>query len=206
MGFYDDVLLPRGVDFMLSTRPILKARARIVHGLSGEVLELGFGSGLNLPYMPREVSRVQAIDPSGTARKLARKRLDASPIPVVFSGLDGQCLELPTASVDAVLTTFTLCTIPDVARALAEAKRVLRPGGALHFLEHGRSPEASTARWQDRLTPFQRRFAGGCHLNRDMAVIVRDAGFAIESLKNYYLRGPKPMTYFYEGRARANVP
>lgn len=203
MGFYDHVILPRCIDLTLSTQPIRKARARIVQGLRGEVLELGFGSGLNLPYMPREVSRVQAIDPSGTARKLARKRLEASPIPVVFSGLDGQCLELPSASVDAVLTTFTLCTIPDLSRALSEAKRVLRPGGVLHFLEHGRSPEPSTARWQDRLTPFQRRFAGGCHLNRDMAAIVRDAGFTIESLQNYYLRGLKPMTYVYEGRARA---
>ncbi len=202
MGFYDDVILPRAIDWTLSTRPILKARARIVQGLRGEVLELGFGSGLNLPYMPPEVSRVQAVDPSGTARKLARKRLEASPIPVVFSGLDGQALTLPSASVDSVLTTFTLCTIPDVSRALAEAKRVLRPGGRLHFLEHGRSPDPTTARWQDRLTPIQRRFAGGCHLNRDMVALLGEAGFAMESLDNYYVSGPKPMTYVYEGRAR----
>ena len=100
-----------------------------------------------------------------------------------------------------MLSTFTFCTIPDLPRALAEAHRVLRPGGKLHFLEHGRSPEANIARWQDRLTPLQRRFAAGCHLNRDMTTYLRDAGFTIDSINNYYLRGPKPMTYLYEGIA-----
>lgn len=201
MGFYEDVILPRCIDFTLSTRPILRARERIVQGLRGDVLELGFGSGLNLPYMPTDVSTLHAVDPSGGARKLAKKRLDASPIHVEFSGLDGQSLQLPDASVDAVLTTFTLCTIPDLSRALAEAHRVLRPGGKLHFLEHGRSPETNVARWQDRLNPYQRRFAGGCNLNRDMTALLREAGFTIDAVKNYYLRGPKPMTYLYEGIA-----
>jgi ubiquinone/menaquinone biosynthesis C-methylase UbiE len=201
MGFYDDVILPRVIDKLLSTRPILKARERIVQGLSGEVLELGFGSGLNLPYMPNTVTTLHAVDPSGTARKLAKARLDASPVHVEFSGLDGQSLQLPDASVDAVLTTFTLCTIPDLPRALSEARRVLRPGGKLHFLEHGRSPEINVARWQDRITPVYRPFAGGCHLNREISASLREAGFVITSIDNYYLRGPKVGTYLYEGRA-----
>lgn len=201
MGFYDDVILPRCIDTLLSTRPILRARERIVQGLAGEVMELGFGSGLNLPYMPTTVARLHAIDPSGSARKLAAERLRESPVTVLFSGLDGQSLQLPDASIDAVLTTFTLCTIPDLARALSETRRVLRPGGKLHFLEHGRSPEPNVARWQDRITPVYRPFAGGCHLNRDIAASLQQAGFAIESLDNYYLRGPKVGTYLYEGRA-----
>ncbi len=201
MGFYDDVILPRCIDRLLSTRPVKDARRRIACGLKGEVVELGFGSGLNLPYLPREVTRLHAIDPSGTARKLAAERLRESPIAVVFSGLDGQALTLPDGSADAVLSTFTLCTIPDVARALSEARRVLRRGGVLHFLEHGRSPESGVARWQDRVTPQYRPLAGGCHLNRDIAAVVRDAGFTIDSLDNYYLRGPKIGTYLYEGRA-----
>jgi len=201
MGFYDDVILPRCIDKLLSTRPILKARERIVQGLSGDVLELGFGSGLNLPYLPDAVKTLHAVDPSGGARKLAKHRLAASSTHVEFSGLDGQSLQLPDASMDAVLTTFTLCTIPDLARALGEARRVLRPGGKLHFLEHGRSPDLNVARWQDRITPIYRPFAGGCHLNRDISASLRDAGFEITSIDNYYLRGPKVGTYLYEGRA-----
>lgn len=201
MGFYDDVILPRCIDALLSTPPVLRARERIVQGLSGDVLELGFGSGLNLPYLPSTVTTLHAVDPSGGARKLAKQRLEASSVHVEFSGLDGQSLQLPDASVDAVLTTFTLCTIPDLARALSETRRVLRPGGKLHFLEHGRSPDLNVARWQDRITPFYRPFAGGCHLNRDISASLRDAGFAINSIDNYYLRGPKIGTYLYEGRA-----
>jgi len=201
MGFYDDVILPRCIDTLLSTPPVLRARERIVQGLSGDVLELGFGSGLNLPYLPNTVTTLHAVDPSGGARKLAKQRLEASSVHVEFSGLDGQSLQLPDASVDAVLTTFTLCTIPDLARALSETRRVLRPGGKLHFLEHGRSPDLNVARWQDRITPFYRPFAGGCHLNRDISASLRDAGFEITSVDNYYLRGPKIGTYLYEGRA-----
>lgn len=201
MGFYEDQVLPRCIDFVLSTRPILRARERVASQLSGEVLEIGFGSGLNVPYYSAKVTAVHAVDPSATARKLARKRIAACTIPIQFSGLDGQALELPDASVDAVLSTFTLCTIPDLGAALAELRRVLRPGGALHFLEHGRSPEPSVAKWQDRLDPLHGRFAGGCHLNRAVDACLRDAGFAIAALDNYYLKGPKVGTYLYEGRA-----
>lgn len=203
MGWCAEHLLPRCIDFALSRRHIQPARERIVRGLRGEVLEIGFGSGLNLPFYPREVTRIHAVDPSAVARKLARGRLAACPIPVEWSGLDGQRLALPDASVDAVVSTFTLCTVPDVELALREARRVLKPGGALHFLEHGRSPEPKLARWQDRLTPLQRRLAGGCHLNRAIADHVRSAGFCLDALENYHLPGPRIATYLYEGRARA---
>jgi SAM-dependent methyltransferase len=201
MGLYEEHILPRCIDFMLSRRPFLLARERVAAGLQGEVLEIGFGSGLNLPYYPAAVTKIHAIDPSATGKKLASKRIAACQIPVQWSGLDGQALPLADASVDAVLSTFTLCTIPNLQTALSEVRRVLRPGGTLHFLEHGRSPEPSIAKWQDRLTPFQRRVAGGCHLNRAIDQDVRTAGFEVEALENYYLPGPKFAAYLYEGRA-----
>ena len=161
MSFYERHVLPRCIDFSLSRAPVMKARARVLRGLYGEVLEIGFGSGLNLPFYPAEVTRVFAIDPSEGARKLAEPRLDSAAVQVEWSELDGQELALPTESIDCALSTFTLCTIPDLPHALAELRRVLKPRGVLHFLEHGRSPEGDVARWQDRLTPLQRRIAGG---------------------------------------------
>ena len=201
MGFYDDHILPRCIDVVLSTPPILRARERVTGRLAGEVLEIGFGSGLNLPYYPAAVTTIHAVDPSATGKKLAQKRVAACSIPIEWSGLDGQALALPDASVDAVLSTFTLCTIPNLPQALAELTRVLRPGGTLHFLEHGRSPEANVAKWQDRITPYYKPFAGGCHLNRAVDESLRNAGFVIEALDNYYLKGPKVGTYLYEGHA-----
>lgn len=203
MGWFAEHVLPRCIDFSLSRPPFLRARERVAQGLSGEVLEIGFGSGLNLPFYPRAVTRIHAIDPSIVARKLARGRLSACPIAVEWSGLDGQRLALTDASVDAALCTFTLCTVPDVELALREVRRVLKPGGLLHFLEHGRSPDAKLARWQDRLTPLQRRLAGGCCLDRPIADHLRNAGFCIDALDNYHVPGPRVATYLYEGRARA---
>jgi ubiquinone/menaquinone biosynthesis C-methylase UbiE len=165
------------------------------------VLEVGFGSGRNVPYYGPGVRRVLAVDPALTGRKIAAKRVAASPTPIEYVGLDGEQLPLDDASVDDVLTTWTLCTIPDAAQALGEMRRVLRPGGALHFLEHGRSPDESVVRWQDRLTPIQRRVAGGCHLNRAIDRLVTDAGFDVSELDNYYLKGPKVFGYMYEGIA-----
>ncbi|HKU37543.1 MAG TPA: class I SAM-dependent methyltransferase [Polyangiales bacterium] len=202
MSFYSEHIVPRCTDFMLSREPILKLRERVVQGMSGEVLEIGFGSGLNVPYYPEAVTRVYAVEPSSIARKLAEARVQHSRVPIVWSGLDGQRLELPDASIDAALTTFTLCTIPDVAAALRELRRVIKPGGMLHFLEHGRSPDSSVAKWQDRLTPLQKRLAAGCHLNRNTADLLRAAGFCLDSLDNYYLPGPRVATYISEGRAR----
>jgi SAM-dependent methyltransferase len=202
MGFYSEQIVPRCTDFILSRPPILKLRERVAQGLRGEVLEIGFGSGLNLPYYPANVERVFAIEPSPVGRKLAERRLQASKLEVVWSGLDGQCLTLADASADCALTTFTLCTIPDVEVALRELRRVIRPGGMLHFLEHGRSPDPKVARWQDRLDPLQQRMAAGCHLNRPTADLLRAAGFCMDQLENYHLPGPKFAGYISEGRAR----
>lgn len=170
-------------------------------GLSGEVLEVGFGSGRNVPHYPAGVSRVRAVEPATAGRGLAAKRVAASAVPVEYVGLDGEDLPLEDASVDHVLTTWTLCTIPNVTRALAEVRRVLRPGGALHFIEHGRSPDPKVARLQDRLTPIQRRMFGGCHLNRPIDDLVRGAGLELSQLKNLSAKGPKPFGYMFEGVA-----
>jgi len=205
MGLYSEHILPRLNEFALSREPILAARRRVARGLQGVVLEIGLGSGLNLPYYPADVTRVLAVEPSPVARQLARNRieqLEQSAIPFAWSGLDGQRLGLEDASVDTALTTFTLCTIPDLALALSELRRVIRPNGALHFLEHGRSPDRSVARWQDRLNPLQRRIAAGCNLNRDLPQRLREAGFCIDSLDAYYIPGPRFAGYFFEGRAR----
>lgn len=202
MSFYSEQVVPRCNDFMLSRAPILKLRERVVNGLSGDVLEIGFGSGLNVPYYPKAVTHVHAIEPSPIARKLAQRRVQESAVPIEWSGLDGERLELPDASVDAALTTFTLCTIPNVDAALRELRRVLKPGGMLHFLEHGRSPDTNVAKWQDRLTPLQKRLAAGCHLNRATADLLRAAGFCLDQLDNYYLPGPRFAGYISEGRAR----
>lgn len=202
MGFYSEQIVPRCVDFVLSRPPILELRARALQGLRGDVIEVGFGSGLNMPYYPDEVTSVLAIEPSSLARALAQPRIAAAKVPVRWGGLDGAALDLPDASVDAALSTFTFCTISDLSAALAELRRVIRPGGALHFLEHGRSPDASVARWQDRLNPLQQRLAAGCNLNRAIPDRLRDAGFCIDALDTYYLPGPRFAAYIFEGRAR----
>jgi len=173
----------------------------VASGLSGEVLEIGFGSGLNVPHYPSSVKRVRAIDPATVGRKLAAHRVAASPVPVEYIGLDASSLPLDSASIDHVLITWTMCTVPDVKRALEEIHRVLRPGGELHFVEHGLSPDPQVAKWQDRLTPFQRRWAGGCHLNRPIDRLIEQAGFTVSRMDNYYMKGPKPMGYMFEGLA-----
>jgi ubiquinone/menaquinone biosynthesis C-methylase UbiE len=201
MGFYEDQVLPRAIDVMLGAKEMAPLRRRVTAGVEGEVLEVGFGSGRNVPFYPATTTRVRAVDPATVGRKLAAKRVAASPVPVEYVGLDGEALPLPDQSVDHVLTTWTLCTIPDVHRALLEIRRVLRPGGALHFLEHGRSPDPKVKAWQDRLTPMQRRLFGGCHLNRPIDDLLRGAGLDVATLDNYYLRGPKSLGYMFEGVA-----
>jgi ubiquinone/menaquinone biosynthesis C-methylase UbiE len=201
MGLYADQLLPRLIDKVLGGAEHDRVRARTAADLSGEVLEIGFGSGLNVPHYPSTVLRVQAIDPATVGRKLAAERVAASPVPVEYVGLDGQLLPLGSSSVDHILITWTLCTIPDVGSALGEMHRVLRAGGQLHFAEHGASPDPGVARWQNRLTPLQRRIAGGCHLNRAVDHLIEGAGFTMARLDNFYLRGPKAFGYMYEGLA-----
>ncbi len=201
MGVYEDQVLARITDLALSGKPFARARARVASPLEGDVLEVGFGSGRNVPHYPVAVTRVRAVDPATVGQKLAAKRLASSPVALEYIGLDGQQLPVEDASVDHVLTTWTLCTIPDVGRALSEIRRVLRPGGALHFVEHGRSPEPRVAAWQDRLTPLQRRIFGGCHLNRPIGELVAASGLEVTRMDNYSIRGPKVFGYMFEGLA-----
>ena len=169
--------------------------------MQGDVVEVGFGSGHNVAYYPPEVDRVLAVEPSIVARRLAGQRVAASTLAVEFVELDGHDLALPDNCADAAVSTFTLCTIPDVARALAELARVLRPGGRLHFLEHGLSPDPKVVTWQHRLTPLQKRVFGGCHFDRPIAELLTAAGFRVVALENSYLSGPKTPGYLYEGIA-----
>ena len=201
VGFYSDQILPRFTNLTLGGRAFTKIRRRVASGLSGDVLEIGFGSGLNVPHYPSSVKRVLAVDPATVGRKLAAHRVAASLVPVEYVGLDAASLPLDSASIDHVLITWTMCTIPDVERALKEIHRVLRPGGELHFVEHGLSSDPQVAKWQNRLTPFQRRWAGGCHLNRPIDQLIEQAGFTLSRIDNYYMKGPKPMGYMFEGLA-----
>jgi ubiquinone/menaquinone biosynthesis C-methylase UbiE len=198
---YTDRVLPRITNRLLDNPEHRRIRERVVSGLSGDVLEVGFGSGLNVPYLPAAVRRVQAVDPATLGRRLAADRVAASGVPVEYLDLEMDRLPLPAESVDHVLVTWTLCTIPDLDGALAEMRRVLRAGGALHFAEHGLSPDPSVAKWQVRLTPVQRLWAGGCHLDRPVARLLEAGGFGISELRTYYMPGPKVTGYTYEGRA-----
>jgi ubiquinone/menaquinone biosynthesis C-methylase UbiE len=201
MGWYADQVLPRIVHAVMNRKDLGEIRARVASELDGEVLEVGFGSGLNVPFYPRAVTRVRAVDPATVGRSLAAERVARSPVPVEFVGLDGQDLALDTASVDHVLTTWTLCTIPDAARALREVVRVLRPGGRFHFVEHGRSTDPAVARWQDRLTPLQARLFGGCHLNRRIDEIVAGSGLELSRMTTYHVAGPRTFGFTFEGVA-----
>ena len=201
MSFYADHILPRLVDVCMRASDTGDVRARVVSDLTGEVLEIGFGSGLNVPFYPASLTRVWALDPATVGRKLAAKRVAASPVPVEYIGLDAQRIPLPDGSVDGVLTTWTLCTIPDAAGALAEVRRVLRPGGTLHFAEHGLAPDTPVARKQDRLEPLQKRVFGGCHLTRHIDQLIAASGLELTELKTYYRPGPPATSYTYEGRA-----
>lgn len=200
MGFYDEHVLPRIIDLALGKTQD-PTRAKVAARLQGEVLEVGFGSGRNLPHLPSAVTKLLAVEPAALGRKLAAPRIAASPIPVEVIGLDGQDLPLDDESVDHALITWSLCTIPDVDRALREVHRVLRPGGMLHFVEHGRSPNPATARWQDRLTPLWGRIAGGCHLNRPIREHIESASFEMVELDAYSMGGPDVIGYSYRGRA-----
>jgi ubiquinone/menaquinone biosynthesis C-methylase UbiE len=204
MGFYDDQLLPRFTNVMLGNKAFAKVRREACEGLHGDVVEVGFGSGLNLPWLPSTVTGVWAVEPSGTATRLAAKRIATSTVAVHVAGLDGAALDLPADRFDSALSTMTLCTIPDVRGALQELRRVLKPGGSFHFAEHGHSPNDNVARTQDRFNGFQKRWAGGCHLNRDIAALITSAGFDIEHLRNFSLKGPKAWGYMYVGRATNN--
>lgn len=202
MGFYGDKILPRITNVTLRGGEFEELRALATSGLNGEVLEIGFGSGLNVPHYPAGVTRVRAVDPATEGRKLAAGRVAASQVPVEYIEA-GATLPLLDASVDHALCTWTLCTIPDVAGTLAEVRRVLRPGGLFHFVEHGLSPDPKVARTQHRLTPLQRLVFGGCHLDRPIDELITDAGFEMVRLANRYMQGPRAFGYTFEGVAES---
>jgi ubiquinone/menaquinone biosynthesis C-methylase UbiE len=167
----------------------LPLRQRVCEGLRGEVVEIGFGSGLNVPFYPVSVTRVAAVEPADVGWKLAEKRLKASPVHVERAGLDGQSLPFADDSFDSALSTWTMCTIPDLEAALAEVRRVLKPGGTLRFVEHGLAPDENVRRWQHRLEPVQKRVFGGCHLTRPIVDLLKRGGFTITEVDVFYEDG-----------------
>ncbi|MFQ5481904.1 MAG: class I SAM-dependent methyltransferase [Nitrospinaceae bacterium] len=201
MDFYEEYILPWGIDLCLRGEDFARQREKYLQDVAGEVLEVGFGSGLNLPHFSNKVSRLLALDPSRLGRRLARRRIRQCPFPVEFLDLEDAGIPLPEAAVDVVVTTWTLCTIPDADAALREMLRVLRPGGRYVFVEHGLSPDPDVAKWQNRLNPIQKCLAGGCNLNRQMDALISGAGFQIETLDRFYFRAPKFACYLYAGRA-----
>jgi len=203
MGWWEDRVLPHVVEASCGTAELAGRRAEVCAGLEGRVLEVGFGSGLNCAHYPPGVTEVAAVEPNDKAWQMAQPRVERTSATVLRSGLDGQRLDEPDASADHALVTFTLCTIPDVRAALSEVRRVLRPHGRLHFLEHGLAPSEGVQRWQRRLEPVQRRLAGGCHLTRDPVRLLTESGFDVEDVSTGYLPGPfftRPMAHLYSGR------
>lgn len=206
MRVWDEQLLPRVIDVILSDRATGRWREQACSATSGEVLEVGFGSGTNLRHYPAAVSRLLAVEPSDVAWHKAASRITAFGRPVERIGLDGASLDLPDASVDAVVSAYTMCTIPDLDAALAEFRRVLRPGGRLHFVEHSLSPEPAVAAKQRRWQPRWEKVAGGCHLDRDIPVLVEAADFELDALDAFQMPGPgfaRPLGWLTIGRTTA---
>lgn len=177
MGLYHDQILPRLTHQALSRPRFMAVRGEVAAGLRGEVLEIGFGTGLNLPLLPSGVRRLHVLEPAHGALDMARRVIDASPIEVILHPVEGTAIPLPDKSVDAVLLTWTLCSLPDQAASLREIRRVLKLGGALHLAEHGLAPHRTLAAWQRRLTPLQQRLAGGCRLDTDVPALLAAGGF-----------------------------
>ena len=202
MGFYSDRIVPILTDLSMRNRELRPYRERIVGAAEGRVLEIGVGSGRNLFLYPARVQRVIGIDPSRKLLAMAREAARGTVRDIELLEGSAGAIPLEKASIDTIVSTWSLCSIADAPRALGEMLRVLKPGGRFLFVEHGRAPDASVRWWQDRLTPIWKRLGGGCHLNRAIAELIGDAGFQIESLNTGYMRGPNPMAFIYEGTAR----
>jgi ubiquinone/menaquinone biosynthesis C-methylase UbiE len=201
MGFYRDIVLPKLCDLTMRRKDLLPYRARVIGAAEGRVLEIGAGSGLNLKLYGAGVTEVLALEPDPELLTMAEKNAKEAPRPVVFMEASAEDIPLDGGSVDTVVTTWTLCTIPNSLRALQEMKRVLKHQGSLLFIEHGQSLEQPVRKWQNRVDPVWSRISGGCHLNRPIRSLIEQAGFRIERLEHEYLPGPKMMGFLYEGRA-----
>jgi ubiquinone/menaquinone biosynthesis C-methylase UbiE len=202
VGFYAKHILPRLIDVAMKNKETTRLRKSWIPQARGEVLEIGMGSGLNLPFYPAAVQHVYGVEPSVELQQMARERVLKTHIKVDFLTQSAEVsLPLSDASVDTVVSTWTLCSIPQAVDALKEMRRVLKPGGSFIFLEHGRAPDLKVVAWQNRLTPFWKRFTGGCHLNRKMDDLITSAGFRLNELKTFYLPGLRPMTFTYQGLA-----
>jgi ubiquinone/menaquinone biosynthesis C-methylase UbiE len=198
---YTNVFLPRLCDLAMRSSRFIPYRQRVIAAAQGRVLEIGAGSGLNLPFYRAHVQEVLALEPAARLVGLARRRARINGMPIAFIEASAEAIPLDTASVDTVVTTWTLCSIPHPGAALAEIRRVLKPGGRMLFVEHGASPDPTVRIWQDRLTPAWKRLSGGCHLNRPIRDLLVTNGFQIDQLTTGYMPGPKPMTYMSEGSA-----
>jgi ubiquinone/menaquinone biosynthesis C-methylase UbiE len=203
-GWYDRHLLPYLIDFACGIKPVRRQRRKVVPLAHGRVLEIGIGTGLNLEHYDKSrLAALVGLDPGTEMHRLARKRMSRAGLEVELVALSAERIPFDDASFDTVLVTYTLCTIPDPVAALREMRRVLKPDGVLVFCEHGKAPDESVRRWQDRLTPTWKKFAGGCHLNRDIPALLAAGGFRTEKIETMYLPGPRPLTFNYWGTARA---
>lgn len=202
MGFYARHILPKVLDLACGTKPIAKQRQKVIPQAQGNVVEIGIGSGLNLPfYDGNQVNRVIGIDPDAALWKKAEPRAAACDFPVERVGLSGEQLPLADESADTVVVTYALCTIPDPIAALREMGRILRPGGEILFTEHGKAPDLSVAKWQTRIDPIWKHIAGGCHSGRDIPALFSEAGLRLARLEEMYVPGPKVLSYNYWGAA-----
>jgi ubiquinone/menaquinone biosynthesis C-methylase UbiE len=201
VGLYERFVLPRLIDLSCRCKLATERRATLVPRASGAVLEVGIGSGLNLPFYSTSVTRLVAVDPSQALLSMARRKTAGLGFPVDLRCESAEALSLAERSIDTIVMTFTLCSIPEPVRALREMRRVLRPGGRLLFVEHGLSPDSGVRRWQERLNPVWNRLAGGCNLNRKIDALLVGSGFRVVELREAYLPGPRPLTYTYEGSA-----
>jgi ubiquinone/menaquinone biosynthesis C-methylase UbiE len=201
MGFYNDRILPHVINLAMRNRELKSYRERVVSQARGRVLEIGIGSGLNLDFYGSRVDTILGLDPATRLLEMAQDAANHSKIPVTLITGSAQDIPIDRGSIDTLVTTWTLCSIPDAAAALQEMRRVLKPGGRLLFVEHGSAPEESVRKWQNRLNPVWKTIGGGCNLNRPIRALIEGAGFRMIRLETGYAKGPKPMAYFYEGSA-----